>query len=501
MKELPVNELTQPRISPAMSATRQACLYGASLVLMKGTALIMLPFIAHTLTTEDLGRLELISSVAIFCSIMVGMGLEDTLFRFAANQSKAKARTTVAAIFALSLLLAVTVVIAGLLLTPVITTMPVSIRAQEWQLITLSIALESAIAVPLAWLRMTDKAARFFLVNAARALLQSLLIWAFVVAEFGITGILLAGFIACAMQFLLLAYWQLYDTGVRLVKSVSLRALSYSWPIVGSGLLAFGLNGLDRWLIADVATLADIAHYAIAAKFALACALLMQPFGMWWSAKRFQVLAQVNGASQCGHTISLGITVLSVQTVLVSIIAPYLIALLLPPQYLAAIPFCFALILVVYCKELVELINIGCFVKESTQQQLWINVCATATGIVIMLLAGEQWQIWGVIAGLLGAQLLRLVMFYLASQRLSYIPYPEALLLFITLSCALISVGHGAMWRSASWPEMAFPWLASSVYVALTLGVLGLANYRQKWWHWPQISQALSVIKVRLTHG
>ena len=64
-------------------ALKQTAIFGASIALMKGISLLMLPFIANHLSTEDYGRLEVVSTLAIIGSILVGMGLENTLFRFA----------------------------------------------------------------------------------------------------------------------------------------------------------------------------------------------------------------------------------------------------------------------------------------------------------------------------------------------------------------------------------------------------------------------------------
>ena len=57
-------------------------MYGFSIALMKGVSLIMLPIFAYYLTEDDFGRLEIITSLAVIGSILVGMGLEATLFRF-----------------------------------------------------------------------------------------------------------------------------------------------------------------------------------------------------------------------------------------------------------------------------------------------------------------------------------------------------------------------------------------------------------------------------------
>ena len=65
---------------------RHALLYGSSIALMKGISLLMLPFIAQQLSTDQFGRLEVAGSLAVIGSIMIGLGLEDSLYRFAGGR-------------------------------------------------------------------------------------------------------------------------------------------------------------------------------------------------------------------------------------------------------------------------------------------------------------------------------------------------------------------------------------------------------------------------------
>lgn len=88
------------------NALKQTLIFGVSIALMKGISLLMLPFIANHLSTEDYGRLEVVSTLGIIGSILVGMGLENTLFRFVGVLKKTDQRKRMAAeIFSLTLIL------------------------------------------------------------------------------------------------------------------------------------------------------------------------------------------------------------------------------------------------------------------------------------------------------------------------------------------------------------------------------------------------------------
>ena len=53
-------------------------LYGLSIALMKGISLLMLPFIAHYLSPDEFGKVEILSSLTVIGSVVVGLGLEDS---------------------------------------------------------------------------------------------------------------------------------------------------------------------------------------------------------------------------------------------------------------------------------------------------------------------------------------------------------------------------------------------------------------------------------------
>jgi len=411
-----------PKFSHAIS---QTILYGFSIVIMKGISILMLPFIAHQLSQEAFGKLEVLSSFAIVASILVGLGLEDTLYRFAGQASSAVERKRIAAkIFGLG-------IIAGLVALAIVwfsanslsRLLPGDISAYEVRLIMLVLALEGVIAVPMGWLRMQDRVLSFFSLSISRAAIQATLILVMLQPGNDITAVLEAGLIAATLQAMVLGYLQIRDTGISLRVTRDGSLILYSLPIVGSGLIAFVLNGLDRWVIADHAGLAQVAEYGVASKFALAAVLLLQPFGMWWSPKRFQIAAQPGGKQSAERIIGIGISLCLITCVAVSTGAPVLIDLLMPSDYVLASSYALGLVLAMTLREISELINIGCYVNRSTVVQFWINLSSSAIGLIIMLAAVDGLGVWGVIIALISAQSIRLLLFFLASQsvyRLNY---------------------------------------------------------------------------------
>lgn len=460
------------------AALSQTLLYGVSIALMKGVSLLMLPFITHHLPASDFGRLEVLSSLAVVGSILVGMGLEDTLYRFAGHAAgEAERRRHAANIFGLTLMIGTGAGLLGWLSAPAIAAwMPGGATVYEVRLVLSVLALEGCLAIPLGWLRMRERAAVFFIATTGRALLQALLVLVFLVSGGGVDGVLEAGLIAALVQGLFLGYHQVRDSGIGFCRESYPRLLSYSMPIVGSGLLAFALTGLDRWVLAEQVGMEAVAQYGVAAKFALAAVLLLQPYNMWWHPRRIQILNGVDGQAQAARFISLGLALTLTIAVLVGLASPIMIDWLMPAEYAPAGQLALGLVLAMACKEGAELLNIGCFNGKSTRAQFLINLAGTLVGVGAMLVLVRWWGVWGVVAAMIAAHGTRLVLFFLVSQRLMPLPYPTARLLLLGLAClAWLLAGVGIEGGGAQ-AIATLVAVAGMVAMALRLGLIPMPS-------------------------
>ena len=82
---------------PGSAALRQTAYYGLGLMLMKSVSLFMLPFIAHRLSPEDYGRLEVLLGLLAIGTVLVGLGLADSMFRFVGDVDDDRQRRPLAA--------------------------------------------------------------------------------------------------------------------------------------------------------------------------------------------------------------------------------------------------------------------------------------------------------------------------------------------------------------------------------------------------------------------
>ena len=432
------------KISPAL---RQTSLYALSIVFVKGMSFFMLPFLTHAFTPKDFGKLEVLNSLAILGSIVVGFGLLDALYRFSGRaKSATEEKHQVARIFGLTIYIGLVWLLMSVLTAPLLATyLPGSLSATDVTIVMITLALEGCIAIPLGWLRMQEKALSFFWISSLKAAIQVILIIGFINYGMGITGVVLAALIAIVLQGIVLISMQVRSTGINLSLRGSSAILKYSLPLVASGLIGFVLAGLDRLVLADAVGTAELAKYAIAAKFALISALIFQPFGMWWFPKRQRIINEKNGVVTAAKFAAMGSTLVLIIALSIGLSAPIVIKYLLPASYAGAVAYVPWVVLLKALKESTDLLNLGLYYQARTHLIVIIDALVSATALTIMLWLTPKLGVFGVIYALFIAQGVKLILSLYFSQKVLTLPYPaKRLVLFALLTIGWLSIGSYA---------------------------------------------------------
>jgi len=396
-------------------------LYACSVILMKGISLITLPLMAYYFSPAQLGQLELIGVTTMFFSLVIGLAMHENLYRFVGvvqddDEQKQKAGQLYSATLCLSFCLSVIVLLAYWVFAVEIESMSNNIIG----LVALVLCYEAPLAICLAWLRLKNQASLFFKVCIATVTLQvSLLIIALNVIP-SVTAIFALNVLCTFGQFLFLH--QKLGFKFSLPRYSEFKGyVGYSAPLMLSGVVAFGLSGAERWIIAGTTDLETLGMYAIAAKFALGVGILVQPFHMWWMPKRFSAMERL-GTQYTAQITQQGIMLLCVVAVVVSWLSQVFISVALPNTYKLAASYVSLTICMMLFKELVEFTNFGVLYRKKTTQLLMINIGATVTAFLICLAtigAGIDAILFALIIG----QMCRFLATYWRSQVLAPIQY------------------------------------------------------------------------------
>jgi len=407
------------------AAATGALLYGLSLALAKGVSLLLMPWVAAHLAPGEYGRLEIVSTTLEFVGLVLSFGLADTLFRFAGVSSGPHEQKQRAALIAgAALLLAAGCAVLLQLAAPLLRfVLPIPIGEGVFRLCLLAVAAGGLIELPLAWLRLCDRPKQFLAFMALRAALQLALVAGLVALFADAESVLAASSIAELVLAAALTVLQMRTSGFAFSRESWGWLQAYSLPLLVSGLAAFALGSCDRWFLAGHVAVADIGRYAIAGKLALASALLMQPFGLWWYARRLRVLAEPDGLRRSADSVALGFAVLAGAAATVAIGGPAFIHLALPAAYAGAASFVPWLVLASVMNESASLLNVGVYARKTAWRVAAVNGAGAVAALAGYALLIPRAGIDGAIAATLVAQAVRIAGFLWAGRVDAPVPY------------------------------------------------------------------------------
>lgn len=404
------------RLANLPAPLRAAALYALALAWTKGLSLLLLPLVTAHLAPADFARLELLSSAAEIAALLAGAGLVDTLYRFGAAPGREGAQMA-ARVLGLAVLLGAIGVMLAVVVAPAGAMLPLPAPPVEVMLLGAAVAMEAAIGVPLAWMRMQGRALDWSVVMVVRGTAQAGLAAAFLWSGYGVAGVLAAGAVAAGFTAALLILRQSRETGLAIEPGIWPRLLAYGLPLTGGGLASFALGTADRWFLAAEVTPEALAHYALAAKIAMVSALLTQPFELWWYPRRIALLEAEHGHRQTARVVGMGGALIVLAAAGTALGGPVLIQLATPPAYHAAALYLPWLCAALALQSLGSLFNVGCYMGRTGAQPMMVNGAAAVVAIFAYLLLIPSHGVMGAIYATLLAQGVRLGLFLWLSQR------------------------------------------------------------------------------------
>lgn len=414
--------------------------YALSVLLTKGMAIVTIPLITGYLPPEEYGRLELVASVIEVAAIVLSFAIGDVLFRLAATSDPAEAKRQAAAIAGGALALAI--VVGASLQIALWTLAPAQGFVVDRALLSLgllSASLSGLIAFPLAWQRCRGAPRMFLAFVAGRSILQTTCMAITLPLGWGATGLLMGNAVVDVALVATLMTLQARDTGVSFDVEVLRRALRYGAPLVGAALAMFVLGACDRWFLIGAVDAATLAHYGLAMKLAMVVALAVQPFGLWWYARRIRVLGEADGLRRSADAVAVGFALLAMGAIAVALAGPALIARLLPAGYAAAGDYVAWLVLIVVMNEACSLLNVGSYVGRSGAAPLVVNAAGAVVALIGYILFVPRYGVEGAIGATIAGHAVRLVLFVAYGRKRAPAPYRYGLI------CIMAAIATGAV--------------------------------------------------------
>jgi O-antigen/teichoic acid export membrane protein len=418
--------------------------YVLSIALAKGVSLALMPWVAGHLPPAEYGRIEIVGSTLEFAGMIFACGLADTLFRFAGSaRDDVDQKERAATIAGSSIVLALICAAFLQLLVPVLgRVLPVPVGEGALRMSLLAASVSGMIELPLAWLRLRERPMVYFAFAAVRALLQLGLIGWLVARDPRAESVLIGAASVEIAIAVVLGIAQARDTGLRVSREALGWIVTYGLPLVLGSFATFAVGACDRWFLVGHVSTADLGRYGIATKLALATALLMQPFSLWWYARRLTVLGRPGGLDRSAEAVGLGFAILLIAAAVMSMAGPAFVHLALPASYAPAVHWIPWLVAVSVLNETASLLNVGCYARRSTWSVTAINALGAGVAVAGYLQFIPGMGVDGAILATILAHAARIAGFLAAGHRSARIPYRAgsiAILAIATIACVWLS--------------------------------------------------------------
>ncbi len=423
-------------LSPGVKSTLA---YGLINVICKACGVLMLPITSRYLDPDSFGLLEVLVTI-IYVFILFDFGAQS-LQRFAAKDVNSAEfdKQLASAVFSVLLF---ALPISTLFLCSAYYWQPQLFSSLVFVGITIFFALVYAPMFTAMRLENRLKAYGFFAIFYV--VTQTVLTIVGLMLGYGINAVLAANALSSSLS-CLLAFVLYRKCFTR--KNIDYHLVQinyrYQWPLVFAGILAFIYQGLDKWVLADMVSLASVAYYGIASKFVMIALFAMLPVQQWWHAKRFAILDKHNDIAALSRITNVIILMHLITSVTIISISLCLFEWIVPRTYDQAKLIIPALTLAYTFKNLPDLVATGAYAADRPWGVPIINACAALACIIGYILLVPEQGIVGLLYLLNGVFFIRMFCFFCLSQYHIPMTIPwfrqSMLIILMSLICLMLS--------------------------------------------------------------
>ena len=372
---------------------KHGLVYGGGIILSKAVAFIMLPVYTHYLTPADYGLLQLVDMVLEVASIVAGSRLGAGIFRY---YHKANTPGKRRAVLSTALIVLVTsyatAATAILVFAPTISRVAFGSPEQVTlvRIGGLSLAFESLLLVPFAYLRLRDKSLFYVGVTTAKLVLQVSLNIVFVVAlRLGAQGVLLSTLVANLLVGAALTIYVLKGVGLRLSGSAARDLLRFGIPFVGTQVATFIMTFGDRYFLRLDSGATTVGLYGLAYQFGFLLAQLGElPFSLVWEPARFEIANRPDRDELYSRAFIYFSIVLLTIGVLITLFVGDFLRIVAAPAFLPAGRLVPIILIAYVLQSWTVMHNIGMQVQERTEYYTlanWVGALVALAGYALLI--------------------------------------------------------------------------------------------------------------------
>jgi O-antigen/teichoic acid export membrane protein len=417
--------------------------FGLATVIERVIAFVLLPIYTRYFTTAEFGVIDLITVVIgmiiIFAHLQLETSLQRYYFDYEGDEKNLFISTIVITMVILSVILMIILALgSGLVSQLVLKNVHYS---NLFILAAVQIPFINYSMLALVILRYEKKNKLFTIMISVKMLLTVLFTVIFVVwLRMGLNGVFYAQLIGLVVSSVLLFFSIREFSTYKISNGLLKKAFAYAIPQfparIGSVLLTYA----NRFFMVGYLTLSAVGIYSLSLKLASVLQLVYAAFVMAWAPFMFEQRKRDNHKEVFAKVLLLTASPLFLLVSIISIFSKELVYIVASPKFLSASHYLGALCLYFALFIFKEIVDIGPKFTEKTKYLSYTFFISLVVNLVSLYFSVKLYGLEGVVYSMLLTNTVLLIVSWVISNKLYYIPYNAWQFIFMALPAFFLSV-------------------------------------------------------------
>lgn len=406
----------------------QTLIYGLGDAIIKAIAFFLIPLYTKKLPTDQVGDIALLNYTEMTLLLVLTLGLASAVFKFYHEGATAAERR---AVFSTAILFSglVAVVVLAMLFIQADFISQLIFKSTQ-QAIYLKFIFGSVLfnlfrQFALAWARAIEKPVFYSLLNLVHfLLLVGLNLYYILGLQQGVLGVVKSSLFSAIGVFILVAITVFKPIGVAVSKPMLVKLLQFGLPMVPGAVASFALTIADRYLLNWYGSADAVGRYDIVYKFGMIInMLLVTPFRTAWLPFIFSVQQKPEANKIYAGALTYFLLLGTLLFLIVSLFTREIILLFSTQAYLTGVPAVPLVALGYIFYGLFLIVDIGVLLKVKTFYYTIIYGLGAVINIGLNIIYIPQYGMMAAAVNTTIAYFVALIIMYVVSQRLHFVPY------------------------------------------------------------------------------
>ncbi|MEX2107541.1 MAG: oligosaccharide flippase family protein [Solirubrobacterales bacterium] len=418
--------------------------YTAASILSKLIAVALLPLYTRYLTPADYGAAEVLFASVVAASIVVRLGVIEAILRFYYKAGEDPARVVATSFAALFWFATVAALVAFPFAQPISEALLGKPATDLTRIAIGGLWVLTLYEYLLTLFRLEERARAYFIVTIASTLAAIALTIVLVIGEGeGARGLLIGSYATGGAFVLGLIVVHRRRISLLVDRGLLRRMLRFGLPTMPAELSLYGLNFVDRIIIARSVGLAEAGLYSLAVKFAQGVNILVRGFQLAWPPLAYSIRDDDEARRAYAAVVTWFLAGCAFVVVGMWLFSRWMVRIFAAPKFFESYEAIglISTAVTLYALYMVLLVILGR--TGRTEFNFPATIAALVANVALNLILVPSMGIVGAGIALLASYLIVVALMYVFTQRLFPVPYEWGRLArVVVVSAALVGLGE-----------------------------------------------------------